>query len=100
MAGSLPAQPEATGQTRMTKATRIDTGKAVGCFPDQTLADALARLIDEDDGHPTGIKIIGKTPIPGELERPVAKFVGREIEVTTTKADSSTKTVRVKITLA
>jgi hypothetical protein len=125
----------------MTKAKRMDTNKIVGCFPDETLADALAKvflpckiknqtndkgwrkkvhgemvhglsfssgfllsclahalflssfqLLQEEDGKPTNFKVVGKTPIPGELERPVRKFHGRDIEITTEKT-----TVRVHI---
>ena len=94
----------------MTKVSRIDNGKSAGCFPDDTLAMALAKvsiclppprrssirvcsskmvvvvlhvqLIDDKvDGVPTGFKILGKMSIPGEMDRPVSKFHGREVEV-------------------
>ena len=100
----------------MTRATRVDTKKTVGCFPHETLADALAKLIDDEaDGTPSGIKFIGKMTLPGDLQRPVEKFAGREVEVgargtcnacfyatsqvTTTKGEA-THSIRVKITVA
>jgi hypothetical protein len=36
---------------------------------------------------------VGKARLPGDLERPVSKFHGREVEVVT-----NTTTVRIKIT--
>ena len=66
----------------MTRATRVDTQKSVGCFPNETLADALAKLIDPDvDGEPSGVKLVGKLTLPGDMTRPVEKFAGREVEV-------------------
>eukprot|EP00051_Salpingoeca_urceolata_P027587 m.482245 g.482245 ORF g.482245 m.482245 type:complete len:80 (+) comp22478_c0_seq1:1393-1632(+) len=69
----------------MTKATRSDNGKKIGCFPHETLLDALSRLLDEDDGEPTSMTIIGKRYFPGDMEKPVSKFHGREVEIATDK---------------
>ncbi len=45
----------------MTKVRRVDTASVASCFPDDTLAQALAKVIDEDvDGKPTGFKLVGK----------------------------------------
>lgn len=38
------------------------------------------------DGTPTSFRVIGKMQMPGQLERPVAKYHGREVEVQTEKA--------------
>lgn len=102
----------------MTRAQRLDTGKTVGCFPQDTLADSLAKLIDPDhDGVPANVKIIGKMSLPGDMERPVEKFSGREFEVwvsicillfhalnkfaqVTVAKDDTSKVIRVKITNA
>jgi hypothetical protein len=67
---------------RMTRVIRADTQQTAGCFPQDSLADALAKLIDPDtDGIPKDIKIVGKLMLPGDLERPAAKFAGREFIV-------------------
>eukprot|EP01147_Barroeca_monosierra_P006276 gene6276-9245_t len=50
------------------------------------LLDTLSRILDdEEDGELTGFKIIGKLYLPGDLNRPVSKFIGRSIEITTNK---------------
>ncbi|EGD77330.1 hypothetical protein PTSG_08424 [Salpingoeca rosetta] len=68
----------------MTKATRMDNGHTLACFPDETLLDTLSRILnDEEDGHITGFKIVGKLYLPGDLQRPVSKFHGRMVEITT-----------------
>eukprot|EP00052_Salpingoeca_macrocollata_P001425 m.25495 g.25495 ORF g.25495 m.25495 type:complete len:80 (+) comp11378_c0_seq2:954-1193(+) len=77
----------------MTKCNRLDKNKSVGCFPDETLMDALARLLEEDDGTPTHFEVLGKKNLPGELMKPVAKFHGREVEITTEH-----KAFRIRIT--
>eukprot|EP00050_Salpingoeca_kvevrii_P005035 m.268267 g.268267 ORF g.268267 m.268267 type:complete len:75 (+) comp11074_c3_seq8:399-623(+) len=51
----------------MTKATRTDRSKGIGCFPNETLMDALARCIDpEEDGNPVNLKVpySGQRPPP------------------------------------
>lgn len=78
----------------MTKLTRVGTSNVtVGCFPDEKLLEALSKLLSDADGVPTDFRIVGKARVPGDLERPVAKFHGREVEVVT-----STSIVRFKIT--
>ena len=92
----------------MTKCCRLDTNTKVGVFPNETLLEALSRVLGENDGVPQdvkvrlsveglvcNVKVVGKTRIPGELERPVCKFHGREIEVVTDKT-----TVRIRISEA
>eukprot|EP00050_Salpingoeca_kvevrii_P005034 m.268195 g.268195 ORF g.268195 m.268195 type:complete len:98 (+) comp11074_c3_seq4:399-692(+) len=81
----------------MTKATRTDRSKGIGCFPNETLMDALARCIDpEEDGNPVNLKVIGKMYVSGDLQKPVSKFHGRRIEVHTDKD----KTLHIDITEA
>jgi hypothetical protein len=66
----------------MPRVSRPDTHQIAGCFPEDSLADALSKVIDPDvDGIPTDIKIVGKLLLPGDLERPAAKFAGREFVV-------------------
>eukprot|EP00045_Choanoeca_perplexa_P000643 m.15316 g.15316 ORF g.15316 m.15316 type:complete len:85 (-) comp10443_c0_seq1:178-432(-) len=74
----------------MTKISRLgESPQSVNCFPDEKLIDAVARLMnDEEDGNVTGFNIVGKKYLPGDLERPVSKFHGRMVEVTTDKPDS------------
>eukprot|EP00056_Hartaetosiga_gracilis_P020056 m.17335 g.17335 ORF g.17335 m.17335 type:complete len:80 (+) comp8134_c0_seq1:25-264(+) len=67
----------------MTKATRVDTNRTVGCFPDELLIDTLSKLLDEKDGALKKFEIKGKKYIPGDLQRQVSKFHGRTIEITT-----------------
>eukprot|EP00049_Salpingoeca_infusionum_P018895 m.359220 g.359220 ORF g.359220 m.359220 type:complete len:82 (+) comp18477_c0_seq1:248-493(+) len=68
----------------MTKARRGDSPKAIGLFPDESLLDALAKCMDEaTDGVPQSFEIIGKRYIAGDMQRPVCKFHGRTVKITT-----------------
>eukprot|EP00055_Hartaetosiga_balthica_P000352 m.136310 g.136310 ORF g.136310 m.136310 type:complete len:80 (+) comp10590_c0_seq1:81-320(+) len=67
----------------MTKATRLDTNKTVGCFPDELLIDTLSKLLEESDGTLQKFEIKGKKYIAGDLQRPVSKFHGRIVAITT-----------------
>ncbi len=57
-------------------------GKASGVFPEETLAQALAKIFDPDvDGVPCAIKWVGHKTMEGEMDKPCRKFEGRECEV-------------------
>jgi len=43
---------------RMTKCSRLDKGNSVGCFPNDSLMEALARVLDDEDGRPVDFKVV------------------------------------------
>jgi hypothetical protein len=41
----------------MTKCCRLDTNTKVGVFPNETLLEALSRVLGENDGVPQDVKV-------------------------------------------